>query len=381
MSQNFKKTEYFLVIIAAFVGICYVLSHYGGVIAAVFLPFALAAIIAHFLSPPAQFLMKRFRFPKWAAHIFVVISFYGAIFTAAYILLSRLFNELSGFSEYILLLGDSIPELIGKASAFLKEKLGFSSLSSENTQLFAKSFGNFLSVFSQKLAGFASSFLTKVISFVPRFILSSAVTILATCYFSADLKRIKRFILFQLPDKAKVFLSAFRIQFFSTVSKYVSAYLTLGIITFFELFAGLMFVNREYAFILALGITLLDALPFIGCGVVLLPWSAVSFMTGNIKNAVLLAVLFVIVTAVHQTAEPKILGSFTGLHPLLTLFSIYAGARLLGFAGVFIFPIAAVVIKNLNDTRVIKLFSLPPEDENEKISGARSKYKRYKKGM
>ena len=70
MSQNFKKTEYFLITIAVFVGICYVLSHYGGVIAAVIMPFALAAIIAHFLSPPAEFLKLRYAFSFFSSSCF-----------------------------------------------------------------------------------------------------------------------------------------------------------------------------------------------------------------------------------------------------------------------------------------------------------------------
>ena len=380
MSEKFEKVLYLFFIIAAIAGICYVLSNYAGIFLSIILPFLISGICAHFLSPPAVFLMQKAHFPKWAAHIFVVISFYAALIASSYILVSRLLRELSGLSEYVLVLKDSLPSYIGKAEVFLEEKLHIPPLSKETAELFTSGAESFLGALTQKLATSAPGFLTRVISFVPKALFFTLVTVLATCYFSADLKKIKSFMLFQMPHRGKVFFSAFRVQFFSTASKFLGAYLTLALVTFSELFAGLMFIKREYAFVLAIGITLVDALPFLGCGIVLLPWAATRWFVGDAGTAVGLLVLYIIVATVRQIAEPKILGSFIGLHPLVTLFAMYAGLKTIGFAGVFLFPVTAIIIKNLNDKGVINLFKTPPREVGEHLSDTRSKYKRFRKG-
>ena len=44
--------------------------------------------------------------------------------------------------------------------------------------------------------------------------------------------------------------------------------------------------------------------------------------------------------AVRNVVEPKLVGSQMGLHPLVTLISMFLGLQLFGLAGLFGFPIA-----------------------------------------
>ena len=118
MTPNLKKTEYFFLTVAAFVGISYILSRYGSLLSSIVMPFIISSAFAHFLSPPAEFLSKALHFPKWAAHIFVVITFYAALFTAAYILIFRLVKELSGLSAYAGAFSSSLPRYLEKAENF-----------------------------------------------------------------------------------------------------------------------------------------------------------------------------------------------------------------------------------------------------------------------
>ena len=53
-----------------------------------------------------------------------------------------------------------------------------------------------------------------------------------------------------------------------------------------------------------------------------------------------------IIWLVRQVIEPKIVGHSMGVHPLVTLAAMYAGFTMLGVSGLFIFPIAAMLIKN-----------------------------------
>ena len=379
MSFDIKKAEYFFLITAGIVGICYLLSQYGNLVLGILFPFILSGICAHFLSPPAEYLREKLHMPKWAACIFITSTFFAALFTFAYIIISRLLKEISGLSQYAYILRDNIPGYIDDLKLFVSEKFPFFQAGDETGDFIISSLGKIAYSVAGGIAGYISEALPAVFSFIPNFFIGAIITILATYYFTLDLKKIKRFFLFQLPSKLKIVLSECRIQFFDTISKYFGAYAAIAMITFAELLAGLMFIRRDYAFIIALATTLVDILPVFGSGAVLLPWAAAEYAFGNRPDALKILILYIIITAVRQIIEPKILGTFTGLDPLTALLVIFAGAKIMGILGIFIFPVIAIIIKNLNDKNIIKIFKTPPEDTTEKISSARLKYRRFKK--
>ena len=124
-------------------------------------------------------------------------------------------------------------------------------------------------------------------------------------------------------------------------------------ITFFELYLGVSLLKIPAAPILALLVAVVDILPVLGTGTVLIPWGLVLLILGNTFLGVGILVLYLVITVVRQTLEPKIIGSQVGLHPIVTLLCIYAGAQLIGVVGIFAFPVIATVIKKLNDEGTI----------------------------
>ena len=98
-------------------------------------------------------------------------------------------------------------------------------------------------------------------------------------------------------------------------------------------------------------IAVIDMLPLLGSGIVLLPWALVCFLGGDVKVGIALLVIWIIATVAHQLAEPKLLGKHIGLHPLATLMSVYIGAELFGFVGLIAGPLVAVAIKSILQTK------------------------------
>ena len=86
---------------------------------------------------------------------------------------------------------------------------------------------------------------------------------------------------------------------------------------------------------------------------------------GNYFLGIGILVLYVLITVVRQVLEPKIVGSYVGLYPLVTLMAMYIGSKVMGFFGLFLFPIAIILLKKLNDDGHIKLWKIPPEIQNE----------------
>ena len=106
--------------------------------------------------------------------------------------------------------------------------------------------------------------------------------------------------------------------------------------------AAFALLRVDYALLLALATALIDALPVLGTGTVLLPWALRMLLTGNVPLGVGLVLTYAGVTVTHQSIQAKLLGDQLGLHPLATLGAIWLGFRVWGVAGMIVFPLLAV---------------------------------------
>ena len=86
-------------------------------------------------------------------------------------------------------------------------------------------------------------------------------------------------------------------------------------------------------------IAALDILPILGTGGIMIPWAVVSFILGYTSLGIELLVTYFIVTVVRNYVEPRIVGAQLGLHPIITLISMFIGLRLFGFLGLFGLPV------------------------------------------
>ncbi len=371
--SKYKKLLYIALIFG--IGfLFYALPELFKTLLSIFLPFGAAAIFAHILSPPSQYISEKLHISCGISCTFTVISFFAVLFCSVYLIGSKLFSELSGFTLQLPSIARSIPSTVEKLKSGINELFPFIDINN-NGDIIKSSLSGLSGMLTEKI----TSAISGVALFVPKLILSFFVTVVATCYFTKDLKRIKCFIMCQIPENARVFIAECKKQLFDIGTKYIGAYFTIALITFAELFAGLTLIKKEYAFLLSLIITAVDILPLFGSGAILLPWALARFLLDDPASGTKLLILYVAITVVRQIIEPKIVGDFIGLYPLTALFLVFAGGITAGFFGMFLFPVGAIIIKNLNEKGLIKLYKLPPENEKEKVFSARAKYKKFRK--
>lgn len=110
---------------------------------------------------------------------------------------------------------------------------------------------------------------------------------------------------------------------------------------------ALVIIKNDYALLLGLGIAILDALPLIGIGLVLIPWIIISLIQGNLYVAAVLFTAFLLCQIIREVLEPKLLGNRIGIKPLYTLMAMYAGIKLFGVAGFILGPVGLVIIKTI----------------------------------
>ena len=82
----------------------------------------------------------------------------------------------------------------------------------------------------------------------------------------------------------------------------------------------------------------------------------VLLVIGDYKLGLLLLLVYVIITVIRNILEPKIVGGQLGLHPVVTLASMFAGVHLLGVVGLFGFPIFLSLLVHLNEAGTFKIF-------------------------
>lgn len=117
--------------------------------------------------------------------------------------------------------------------------------------------------------------------------------------------------------------------------------LTLGVCLI--MLVGFFLMELPFALVLAGSIALLDFIPMIGAGVVLIPWAVVAFLTGYQQVAWQLMVICVLGSLFRRLLEPKILGHQTGLSPLLSLVGVYIGLQIGGIWGMIFTPVALLM--------------------------------------
>ncbi len=89
---------------------------------------------------------------------------------------------------------------------------------------------------------------------------------------------------------------------------------------------------------------LLDALPFIGTGVVLVPLGLQQLFLGNYVRAAVCLLVYVACIFIRELLEPKLIGKRVGVSPVAILVSIYAGIQLFGIWGIIGGPLGFVII-------------------------------------
>lgn len=122
------------------------------------------------------------------------------------------------------------------------------------------------------------------------------------------------------------------------------AQLKLSAITFAVVMVGFAVLGISFAPIWAAVVAIVDALPILGTGTVLVPWSIVCFLQGNAAEGIGLLGIYAIVALLRSMLEPKIVGKQLGIDPLVTLFSLYAGYRVWGFGGMILAPMIAAAV-------------------------------------
>lgn len=324
----------------------------------VLMPFIIAFIIATILNLPAGWISNKLHLSKKLVTIIITAAFFGLI---ACLVIFAGSGLLSFAGEAVLripnLYREEILPLLNIAFHNLEARAASMDAAivkglEDSYYTLTHNLGQYISDFSMKAVKLFSGYAAGLPSFVVKLI----ITIVATFFIAIDYEKITGFFLKLLPDKGQNMYQKIKSHTVSVIFVYIKSYSLLMFMTFVELSIGLLILRIPYAFLIALAIAIFDILPILGTGGILIPWALIAWALGNYKLAIGIVILYLVITAVRNTVEPRIVGKQIGIHTLAALVSMFIGLKLFGIIGLFGLPVTLSILVNLDKSGAINLF-------------------------
>lgn len=325
------------------------------------IPFVLAFLVAAVLQRPLKWLVRKTnvskKFFSVVLLVLIILTLAGFVAFTGWQLVVWLTNfvtnpdNIDRLQSTILSTTTSLQQLLTRLSNTLSPQ----SLETLNTAIsnLSQTFISFATDLFTHAATWAVTFTT---TRLPLLLVAFIIWVIASIFLSIDYDRVVGFLLRQLPERHRELIDTTRELCSNTIFKLLRAYLLLMLITFAELSIGLSILKIPYAIPLAALIAVVDILPVLGTGTILIPWALISLLTGNIRLFIGIGLLYIIITILRNILEPRIVSHQIGLNPLVTLFFMYLGLQTIGILGMLLFPVIIMVLKQLQDTGRIRIW-------------------------
>lgn len=233
-----------------------------------------------------------------------------------------------------------------------------------------------LDLLGTKITDFSVASLGSIISAAPGLLIQVLFMIIGTYFIVIDSDTLAHSIECRMSEQRFERLRQYKSHLGKTIGKFLKSYSIIFVITFSELCIALFICGVPRFWFIALLIALFDILPIVGSGTVMIPWGIINLLRGDIGQGVGLLVSWLVILIVRQFVEPRIVGKRVGIHPLLTLMSMFVGLQLFGAFGLIGLPLLLALIVGLEDNGIITIFpkrELEPTVKQEKRAQRKKK--------
>ncbi|MDN5294128.1 MAG: hypothetical protein PWQ91_170 [Eubacteriales bacterium] len=323
-------------------------------------PFILALFFALAIEPLVRFGQNRLRLKRSVAVLLAMVLAGGVFFFLFAVIIQQLVVELIRLSADLPRYSQEAWSIFVQAreqlnKLFLKLPASVTATYPDLDELIRKNINQIIA----KLQGLLTAFINSIVGTIAGItgaIVVILVALVATYFLSRDRERIVKWWVRVLPPAwGEKSLRVVR-DVFQAIIGYGRAQLLLIINTMILTTIGLYLIGAPYALTMGIIIGLFDLLPVLGPGSVYVPWMVISLLQGKAFFALKLGILYVVVLVFRQLFEAKVVSANIGLHPLVTLISMYVGLKLLGVWGLPLGPIVVIAAKAVVEAAGYDLF-------------------------
>ncbi len=304
------------------------------------LPFLLALGAATMAEPGIAWCCRKFHLQRGFVAAVFTLAVAGLVTALAVVLGRRLWQEATGAASF---LGEALGVLPQVTEAVFARIDAFCAACPEGVRQWAQQaaaeLGQRLGAAAAELGTALGRWVTGLVAATPRALLFVGTTVLALYFTVATYPQLCAFARRTVPARYHATVRRLRHTAFTAFGQWLRAQGILFAVTFGELAAGFWLLGQRYALLLAAVIAVVDALPVLGTGTVLLPWAVVCAALGDFPKGLGLAALYVVVTVVRSILTPKVMAHQADLPPLAALAAMYVGFRAAGVGGMVLLPL------------------------------------------
>ncbi len=307
----------------------------------IFLPFVFGWLLSRLFLPLTDGLEKH-GVPRWAGALLGILLLFSLLGFLGYFAGAQLYEQLQNLLEdlpaYLKMLEKGLTQFWMKIDGLL---VGLPDVFTDITANLQEGLFGILLSFAQ------GSGSVSAITAVPKILLGFFIALFSAYFLTKDQESIHRAFKTHVEPLLGGSLEATKQDLAASLWGYLKTQLILMGYVFLICIIGLYVLHSPYALLLSITIALIDAIPFFGSGFILWPGALLHFFWGNTFLGIGYLAIYAIVQVVRQFMQPKILGAQIGMHPLLTLFSMYFGYKCIGFWGLILGPVAAVILRTI----------------------------------
>lgn len=326
-----------------------------------FMPFVIGWIIALIASPPVRFLEKHLKIKRKVGSAVTIIAVIAVVIIGGYLLGVKLVEEIVDFIGDLPLMWEGLQrdfaesaQRLQVASRLLPKSLG------DTIKNISENIGEYVGDFVGKLVDKMSSptleALSRFAGNIPSIFIGVIMCLLSAYMFVADKEYVPNLLKKVLPLSITERWSLIKRGLYRAVGGYFKAQFKIEVWMYLLLAIGFWILRVRYAFLIAIGVALLDLLPFFGTGTILLPWAAIKFLSGDYMMVIGLLIIWGVGQLARQVIQPKIVGDSVGLAPIPTLILLFVGYKAAGVIGMIIAVPIGIILLNMYEEGVFDTF-------------------------
>jgi predicted PurR-regulated permease PerM len=317
--------------ILAWTGVALLILWLAGHVIQTLLLLTLAALLAYALAPAVQFLERLM--PRFLAILIVYLIVLGVLSALLYLIVSTAIVQAVSLSDYVrfLLTPGKGGQLTPLEQAVRSLGISQSQIASARDQVVAS------------IEGFAGSVVPLLTGLVGA-VLDVVLVAVLSIYLLADGARVSDWLRRNMPDQQQGRMRLLLDTLQRIVGGYIRGQLLLCGLVGVLVGVGMQLIGVPYALLLGVLAFVLEFIPVLGT----LVSGAICILLALTKGwvfALIVLVYFVVVHVIEgDVVGPRIVGKAIGLHPVVSLAALIAGAELFGIKGaLFALPVAGVL--------------------------------------
>ena len=315
---------------------------------ALFAPFVAALITAAILHPLVRWLQRRLGVPRKLSTLLILLLLFGLLGAgigylgyAGGLELVALMQDWNGLLNNLQGTLDQIEAIFAQLWTMIPPQL------TASVESVTQGLLNWLNESVPNLLNVAVEYTSEKARGVPNVVVALIIYIMACYMLTVDYPYLRSQAAQHTHQRLLRFLKQVRDTAVAAFGGYLRAEFLLSVVVFFILLAGFFLIGQSYGLLLALGLAVMDFIPIIGAGTVMVPWAVIDLFMGNYFHAIQLMLIWGVIALFRRVGEPKFVGDQTGLSPILSLISIYIGWRVAGVLGMIFGPTIALIALNL----------------------------------